>query len=127
MLLAAKRHQTFTGKSAALEFLDGVIAEANADFQQQARIIRTALQDVPANAPLPECLDLHQMVFHIQESKPKEREDPDLAVKHRSVYMATQQVSTGTSTDQSQNEHFQSSQFDRPEPHMQGYLYKRFA
>jgi hypothetical protein len=55
MLLATKRHQTFTAKcGAALEFLDGVIAEANTGYKLQAHVIRTALQEVPANAPLPE-------------------------------------------------------------------------
>jgi hypothetical protein len=127
MLLAAKRHQTFTAKSAALEFLDGVIAEATTDFQLQARIIRTALQEVPLNAPLPERFDLHQMAFDIQESKPKEREDPDLASNHQSIYKATQQVSTGTSTDQIQNEQFQANRLNQPEQHMQGYLWERYC
>lgn len=126
MLLAAKRRQTFSAKSTALEFLDGVIAEANTDFQLQARIIQTALQEVPPNAPLPNRFDLHQMAFNIQESKPKEREDPDLATKQHSIYKATRQVSTGTSTKQNQHVQFQLDQSNQREPHMQGYLYERF-
>lgn len=54
MLLATKRHQTTAKCGAALEFLDGVIAEANTGYKLQAHVIRTALQEVPANAPLPE-------------------------------------------------------------------------
>lgn len=67
------------------------------------------------------------MAFDIQESRPQEREDPDLTTRQHSIYKATQHVSTGTSPEQSQNELHQSIQFDRPESHMQGYLYERFC
>ena len=52
MLLAAKRHQTFTGKSAALEFLDGVIATVQRATENWVQQNAPILKDAQTHEPL---------------------------------------------------------------------------
>lgn len=53
VLLASKRQQAVSRNNAVLQFLNGVITEANQDYRLQAQIIKTDLNKHPNNAPLP--------------------------------------------------------------------------
>jgi hypothetical protein len=105
VLLSSKKQQTVSGKNAVLQFLNGVITEANQDYRLQAQIIKTDLNKHPNNAPLPNRFDLKKLAFEITNSKPVEGTDVDLT-KPPSIYRLTCNAST-TTRDEEDPEHMQ--------------------
>lgn len=85
VMLAAKRGQRFSPKNAALQFLDGIIAEAGQAFIIQARILRTDVNSFTHYGPIPSKYELKKMAFEIQDSVPKDRPDSDLQ-RQASIY-----------------------------------------
>jgi hypothetical protein len=81
VMLAAKRGQRFLQKNAAIQFLDGIIAEAGQAYIIQARILRTDVNALTDYGPVPPRFDLKKMAVEIQETILQERADPDLQRK----------------------------------------------
>jgi hypothetical protein len=98
-MLPAKRGQRCSPKSAAIQFLDGIITEAGHAYIIQARILRTDLNALTNYGPVPPRFSLKQMAFEIQESIPNERADPDLERK-ASIYKS---IATMTIDDRPTN------------------------
>jgi hypothetical protein len=115
VLLASKRQQAVSQKNAVLQFLNGIISEANHDYRLQAQIIKTELNTHQNKTPLPTRFELKKLAFEITNSKPVEGTDLDLA-KPPSIYRLTANAGTDTREDHSRDDRDD----DGPE-HMQGY------
>jgi hypothetical protein len=129
IILASKRQQPVSPKNGVLQFLNGVINEANHDYRLQSQIIKTELNPYPPVGEIPPRFDLKKLAFEITNSKPKDAEDKDLQMKPSIYRCATQTASTGTSTDTPTHQmDLDSTQIQsiRDLIHMQGFHEERY-